>query len=41
MGGIDEGDAQITEARMRRVHLPPFKAAVDAGALAIMVSYSS
>ena len=26
---------------MRAVHLPPFKAAVDAGAMAIMVSYSS
>jgi beta-glucosidase len=41
MGGIDQGDAQITEAEMRSVHLPPFKAAVDAGAMAIMVSYSS
>jgi beta-glucosidase len=41
MGGIDQGDAQITEAQMRAVHLPPFQAAVDAGAMAIMVSYSS
>jgi beta-glucosidase len=41
MGGIDQGDAQITEAEMRAVHLPPFKAAIDAGAMAIMVSYSS
>ncbi len=41
MGGIDQGDAQVTEAQMRAVHLPPFKAAVDAGAMAIMVSYSS
>jgi beta-glucosidase len=41
MGGIDQGDAQISEAEMRAVHLPPFKAAVDAGAMAIMVSYSS
>jgi beta-glucosidase len=40
-GGIDQGDAQITEAEMRAVHLPPFKAAIDAGAMAIMVSYSS
>jgi beta-glucosidase len=41
MGGIDQGDAQITEAQMRAVHLPPFQAAIDAGAMAIMVSYSS
>jgi beta-glucosidase len=41
MGGIDQGDAQITEAEMRAVHLPPFKAAIDAGAMAIMISYSS
>ncbi len=41
MGGIDQGDAEITEAEMRAVHLPPFQAAVNAGAMAIMVSYSS
>jgi beta-glucosidase len=41
MGGIDQGDAQITEADVRAVHLPPFKAAIDAGAMAMMVSYSS
>ena len=41
MGGIDQGDAQITEAEMRAVHLPPFQAAIGAGATAIMVSYSA
>ncbi len=41
MGGIDQGDAQLTEAAMRAVHLPPFQAAIRAGAMAIMVSYSS
>jgi beta-glucosidase len=41
MGGIDEGNATVSEAVMRSVHLPPFAAAVRAGALAIMVSYSS
>jgi len=41
MGGIDQGDAEISEAEMRAVHLPPFQAAVNAGAMAIMVSYSS
>jgi beta-glucosidase len=40
-GGIDQGDARLAEADVRAVHLPPFQAAVDAGALAIMVSYSS
>jgi len=40
-GGIDQGDAEIDEATMRAVHLPPFAAAIDAGALSIMVSYSS
>jgi beta-glucosidase len=41
MGGIDQGDVQISEAEMRAVHLPPFQAAVNAGVLAVMVSYSS
>jgi beta-glucosidase len=40
-GGIDQGDTEITEAEMRSVHLPPFQAAIDAGAMALMVSYSS
>ena len=40
-GGIDQGEARISEAQMRALRLPPFKAAVDAGAMAIMVSYSS
>jgi len=39
-GGIDRGDARLSEAEMRRVHLPPFRAAVQAGVQAIMVSYS-
>jgi beta-glucosidase len=40
-GGIDQGDTEITEAEMRAVHLPPFQAAINAGAMAMMVSYSS
>jgi beta-glucosidase len=39
-GGIDRGNALESEADMRRVHLPPFRAAVEAGVQAIMVSYS-
>lgn len=38
---IDQGDAQIDEAILRAVHLPPYVAAVEAGARSIMVSYSS
>jgi beta-glucosidase len=38
---IDQGDLQVDEAELRAVHLPPYQAAVEAGALSIMVSYSS
>jgi beta-glucosidase len=38
---LDQGDARLDEATLRRVHLPPYKAAVDAGALSIMASFSS
>lgn len=38
---IDQGDAPIDEATLRARHLPPYAAAVQAGARAIMVSFSS
>jgi beta-glucosidase len=38
---IDRGDCQLTEDQIRAVHLPPFKAAIDAGAMTILISYSS
>lgn len=38
---IDQGDARIDEATLRAVHLPPYVAAMAAGARNIMVSYSS
>jgi beta-glucosidase len=38
---IDQGDALIDEATLRTVHLPPYVAAIAAGARNIMVSYSS
>jgi beta-glucosidase len=38
---IDQGDLQVDEATLRAVHLPPYQAAIEAGALSIMVSYSS
>ena len=38
---IDQGDAQIDEETLRRVHLAPYVAAVKEGVLNIMVSHSS
>ena len=38
---LDQGDARIDEATLRRVHLPPYQAAIEAGAQSIMVSFSS
>lgn len=38
---LDQGDTRVDEATLRRLYLPPYKAAVDAGAQSIMVSFSS
>ena len=38
---IDQGDAAIDEATLRSVHLPPYQAAIDAGVMTVMASYSS
>jgi beta-glucosidase len=38
---IDQGDAQISEAELDAIHLPPFQNAVNAGAGSVMISYSS
>lgn len=38
---LDQGDTQMDEARMRELFLPPYKAAIEAGAQSVMVSYSS
>jgi beta-glucosidase len=38
---IDQGDASITEDELRATHLPPYEAAVEAGARTVMASYSS
>lgn len=40
-GQIDRGDAQIDEATLRSLHLPPYLAAMDAGTGTIMASYNS
>ena len=39
--GIDQGDAVCDEATLRKLYLPPYRAAIKAGAGSIMVSYSS
>jgi beta-glucosidase len=39
--GLDQGDMPLSEAEMRRIHLYPYRAAVDAGVGTIMPSYSS
>lgn len=38
---IDQGNATMDEATLREVHLRPYKAAIDAGARNVMVSFSS
>jgi len=40
-GGVDQGDAKISEKELRAIHLPGYAAAVKAGVGSIMVSYSS
>ena len=38
---IDQGDARISEAELRSIHLPPYQSAVNAGVGSVMISYSS
>lgn len=38
---IDQGVTQVDEATLRAIHLPPYQAAVEAGAQNIMISFSS
>jgi beta-glucosidase len=38
---IDQGDTQLTEAQMRELHLVPYISAIENGAQAIMISFSS
>lgn len=38
---LDQGDTQVDEQTLRRIHLPPYIAAVKAGVGTIMPSYSS
>ena len=38
---IDQGDLQIDEEELRRVHLPPFKKAIEEGVATFMAAYNS
>ncbi len=38
---LDQGDLRCDEDVLRRIHLPPYRNAMSAGALSIMVSYNS
>lgn len=40
MGGLDYNSVEISIGTLRDVHLPPFKAALDAGALTIMSAFN-
>ena len=40
-GGIDQGNTVCDEATLRKLYLPPYRAAIQAGVGSIMVSYSS
>lgn len=39
--GLDQGDAPLDEATLRRIHIHPYRAAIEAGVASIMPSYSS
>jgi beta-glucosidase len=38
---LDQGNVQIDEATLRTLYLPPYKAAVEAGVMSVMASFSS
>ena len=39
--GVDQGDTQVDEATLRKVHLPGYVAAIKAGAGTVMASFNS
>jgi beta-glucosidase len=38
---LDQGDTRVDEATLRELYLPPYQAAVQAGAMSVMPSFSS
>ncbi|HEY0601959.1 MAG TPA: glycoside hydrolase family 3 N-terminal domain-containing protein [Herpetosiphonaceae bacterium] len=41
VGGDDQGNTQISEAELRRLHIPPYVDAIQKGVGSVMISYSS
>ena len=41
VGGVDQGDTQVSESELIRLHAQGYVGAIDAGVLTVMVSYSS
>lgn len=41
VGGVDQGDTQISESELIRLHAQGYVGAIDAGVLTVMASYSS
>jgi beta-glucosidase len=41
LGGVDQGDTQADEPSLRRIHLAPYVAAVNAGVGSVMASFNS
>jgi len=39
--GIDQGDTAISEEELRRIHMPPYLAAIREGVLTVMASFNS
>jgi beta-glucosidase len=39
-GGLEYNSVDLSEATLRDIHLPPFKAAFDAGALSVMTAFN-
>jgi beta-glucosidase len=40
-GGVDRGDTELSEEKLRELHLAPYVVALEAGAGSVMISYSS
>jgi beta-glucosidase len=40
-GGVDQGNTQISLDELRKIHLPPFQAAVNHGVGSVMISFNS
>jgi len=40
-GGVDQGDTEVSEPELRRLHVAPYLPALEAGVLTVMVSLSS